>query len=146
MYLFDTITTTLTQVTATPASKDNLVYGISADGTRIVFASRANYTGNNADGNMEIFIYDATSSMFIQITDIVGGNNSNFANGFPDISADGTKVVFQSLHDHTGDNGDGNIEIFLYDTITSTMTQITDTMGGSNNSPSTNVDGTRIEF
>lgn len=146
VYLFDTNTSTLTQVTATSGS-DNFVHGISTDGTRIVFVSRANFTGNNADGNVEIFIYDTTSNMFTQITDIVGGNNTNFANGFPDISDDGTKVVFQSLHDHIiGNNTDGNFEIFLYDTSTSTMTQITDTTGGSTGNPTTNADGTRIAF
>jgi hypothetical protein len=60
----------------------------------------------------------------------------------PSINGDGTHIAFTSNRDLTGDNADGNFEIFLYDTESGTFTQVTDTTGGSTGQTSINSDGT----
>jgi Tol biopolymer transport system component len=65
------------------------------------------------------------------------------------ISADGTRIVFSSFANLTGGNPDGSTEVFLFDTPTSTLTQITSTpfpVSSGTTSRSINADGTRIAF
>ena len=49
----------LIPVTELTNSNGATVRGTSYDGRRIVFESNNNYTGENADANFEIFVYDA---------------------------------------------------------------------------------------
>ena len=118
---------------------------LSADGTRIAFLSNLNLTGQNADGNTELFLYTTTTGVFTQVT-----NTTGFAfTGEPAVSGDGGWVVFTTNADLTGGNADGNAELFRYNTATATLTQVTDTTGGSlfaNQAPTVSADGTRIAF
>src|SRR5262245_48233768 len=41
---------------------------VSGDGRKVVFASAGNPTGQNADGNVEIFIYDVATKQTFQLT------------------------------------------------------------------------------
>jgi len=138
IFLFDT-TSGLTQITSTTGFIGNTNPSINADGTRIAFDSNRDPLGTNADGNIEIFLFDTTSGL-TQITSTTGGGNRE-----PSINADGTRIAFEATSDPLGTNADGNSEIFLFD-ITSGLTQITNTTGGNNNTPSINANGTRIAF
>jgi uncharacterized repeat protein (TIGR01451 family) len=139
IFLFDTTTNTLSQITNTTGSVGSFRIVSNADGTRIAFESSANLTGGNPDGNFEVFLYDTTAGTLTQIT-----NTNGAFSGSPSINADGTRLVFQSGANLTGGNPDCNREIFLYNATTGTYTQITSTtVGGSFESP-INSDGTRI--
>ncbi len=136
-------TGTTTKLTATTGGRNDSP-SPSADGSRIAFSSDRNHPGaNNADGSRELFLYDTVGPTITQLTNWFVGFTSN-----PSISADGTRIAFDSVADLTGENGDENKEIFLHDTTTATTTQITDTTGGgqSNVEPSLSADGTRIAF
>ncbi len=74
---------------------------------RVVFESLADLTGQNADGNREIFVYDARLDIYTQITNTIG-----FENCRP-VTHTGRQVVFDSDADLTGQNADGNREIFF---------------------------------
>ena len=113
---------------------------INADGTRIAFSSRSDLTGANPDHNSEIFLYDTGAEQFSQITFSTQGQS-----GTPSINADGTRIAFVSDRDLTGDNPDGDWEIFLFDTQTTQLTQIT-AVGCDNMAPAISADGTRIAF
>lgn len=133
----------ITQITDTTTGANDRP-AINADGTRIAFRSNSDITGANPDQNSEIFLFDTNTMMFMQITDTAGSSNLD-----PAINVDGTRIAFESNHDITGGNNDGNVEIFLSDLSTMTITQITDTLGGgdfSNRGPTINADGTRIAF
>ena len=91
--------------------------------------------------NFEIFLFDTTSSTFTQITDTTGGSTFN-----PATNSDGTRIVFQSNRDITGDNADLNSEIFLYDVTTDMFTQISDSTGSGGFMADINADGTKITF
>ena len=59
-----------------------------------------------------------------QITDETSGDSEDSS-----INADGTRIAFQSDANIGGGNPEGNIEIYLFDTTTGIITQITDTGG-----------------
>ena len=131
---------TITQVTSTTLD-GNGSPSISGDGTRIAFVSRHAVTGGNSDGNKEIFLYDAVSNIITQVTFTTVSFSSN-----PSINGDGTRIAFQSFSNVTGNNSDNNGEIFLYDAVSNTITQVTSMTVGNNGSPSISGDGTRIAF
>src|SRR5919108_5520153 len=57
------------------------------------------------------------TSSITQITNSTAGTNAS-----PSISADATRIAFESSSNLTGGNPDGNQEIFLFDTTTRTFT------------------------
>ena len=103
---------------------------VSQDGSRIAFASRDDPLGGNADGNSEIFLFDG--SRLIQVTNTSPGDltdrttNGNFQ---PSISDDGRFIAFSSNRDLTGQNADGNLEVFILDSFASSFTQLTNSSG-----------------
>jgi Tol biopolymer transport system component len=141
IFFFDTATNSFTQVTDTTGFGGNSDPALSDEGTRIAFRSSYDLTGGNPDGNQEILLYNNQTGSFTQLTNTTGINNFN-----PAISGNGTRIAFESLHNLTGGNPDGNFEIFIYDTQAGSFTQVTDTTGGSNFSPSITDDGTRTSF
>jgi uncharacterized repeat protein (TIGR01451 family) len=149
IFLFDTTTGTFTQITNTAIVISNFFPAINAGGTRIAFTSNGDLTPGspgNADGNREIFLFDTTTGTFTQITNSTGALASTL---FPTINAAGTRIAFLSDRDlkpGSPGNADGNSEVFLFDTTTGTLTQITNTTGGINDEPMINAAGTRIVF
>ena len=140
IFLYDMASAAFTQITNSNTGF-NAVPSISADGGRIAFLSTANLTGGNADGNQEIFLYDAATANLTQITNATAGFSQ-----LPSISGDGTRVAFSSTSDLTGENADGSEEVFLYDTATATLRQITNSASGHSSSASISGDGTRVAF
>jgi Tol biopolymer transport system component len=125
VFLFDTTTGQFTQVTRTPPGRNSQGPSMSGSGTRIVFGSSGNLTGENPDLNVEVFLFDSTTGAFTQITHTIG------IPGFEAqvISANGTRISFSGTADLTGDNPDGNQEAFVFDTTTGTVAQVTHTTG-----------------
>jgi Tol biopolymer transport system component len=114
---------------------------ISSDGTKIAFVSAADLTGNNADGNSEIFLFDTIAATLTQLTDTTGGHSSS-----PSIDSDGTRIAFESTANPTGSNADGNPEIFLFDVTTGSLIQVTDAAGRDSRHPTISGDGTKVAF
>jgi uncharacterized protein (TIGR03437 family) len=103
---------------------------ISQDGSRIAFASKDNPLGTNSDANSEIFLHDGAK--LIQVTNTSPGDISNrVVNGNfqPSISDDGRFIAFSSNRDLAKQNADGNLEIFVYDSVALAFTQLTDSSG-----------------
>ena len=102
----------------------------SQDGSRIAFASYEDLVGQNADRNSEIFMLDA--SKLTQVTKTTPANlasrlrDGNFQ---PSISDDGILIAFSSNRDLVELNSDLNFEIFLYDSASQTVTQLTAAQG-----------------
>jgi Tol biopolymer transport system component len=143
IFLFDVPSNTLAQLTTDdPSAPPNLALGINYDGTRIAFSSAIDVTGENADRNSEIFLMDVSSGTFTQITDTVGATSFT-----PAMNDDGTRIAFRSTADLTGQNADGNTEIFLFDTATGVFTQVTRTLAAATvGQPAISGSGTRIVF
>jgi len=104
--------------------------GISQDGSHIAFASTSDPLGKNLDGNSEIFLFDVNTLK--QITDTTPASaatrvqDGNFQ---PSISDDGRFIAFSSNRNLANQNGDANLEAFVFDTFSQTFTQITNTVG-----------------
>ena len=133
-----------TQITDTVDS-DTRSASTNFDGSAIVFVSDQDFAGMNADGNLEVFLYEVFPDSFTQITDTTG--LSNFR---PSMNSSGSLFIFKSTHDFTGGNPDGNAEIFMVSTSTLIITQLTNTAGGgianSNTGASLNAKGTHVAF
>jgi uncharacterized protein (TIGR03437 family) len=121
---------------------------MSRDGSRLAFASRENLSGENDDGNSEIFLF--TGEGLRQITNTTPRNPAqriDDGNFQPSISDDGSLIAFASNRDLTGANPDANLEIFLFDLATRTIVQLTDTARTTNSSDAKiSGDGTRVAF
>jgi len=103
---------------------------VSQDGSRIAFASKDDPLGTNLDGNSEIFLLNGSS--LTQITNTSPGDiasrvtNGNFQ---PSISDDGRFIAFSSNRNLAGQNSDSNLEIFIFDTLAASFTQLTNSSG-----------------
>jgi len=141
IFLYDHLAGTFQQVTDT-AGGSNLPPAINADGTRIAFVSPHDLTPGspgNLDGNSELFLYDTVAGAFTQATDTIGVGIAD-----PSIDDAGVRVAFESPHDHapgSPGNGDGNYEIFVFDSMAASFTQVTNTAGGGNGNEDPSIDG-----
>jgi Tol biopolymer transport system component len=194
--LLDTNTSTLMQIASfTESSLRRRIQSlslISADGSRVAFASPRNLTGQNADGNVEVFLFTVATGTLIQVTDTTTGSHfvsslnadgsqiiiSSYTEptqenpyGNPEFfrldvhtgvstpvihtpftflvslvsfNADATRVLFSTTADPTGTNPDGNEEVFLLDTTTDSLTQITNTTTGNSSPSAISPDGTHL--
>lgn len=80
---------------------------VSADGRRVVFHSNADVVGSNEGGNEEIVLWDEEVGV-VALTDAPFGHSLA-----PSISDDGRRIAFQSGANLTGENADGNTEVFV---------------------------------
>ncbi len=102
IYLYDTTDRKLAQITKEPGA-GSAGASINGDGTLIAFQSSGDFSSNNPEGNIEIFLYDIASDEFVQITDSKSETNTS-----ADINADGARIVFTSEA-----SAEGNSEIYL---------------------------------
>ncbi len=133
----------LLQLTATTGGS-NIEPAPDVTGDRVVFTSPGNFGGGNPDGNEEVWLRDRSAGTTTQITDTTGGG-SNSAD-HPDISDDGTRIVFSTNRNIGGTNPQLNVEVYLFRTDTSAFTPVTATTGSSATSASISDDGTQIAF
>lgn len=116
---------------------------ISADGLHIFLGSSSDLTGGNADGNLDVFVYDTVSNTFTQLT------STTVVHTLTSIvrDADASRIAFSGMFDPLGFNPDGNSELFLLEVGPVTLSQVTQTNGlGNNSAPSLDGSGTRMAF
>ena len=117
---------------------------VSGNGDRIVFASNEDLLGENSDRNSEIYL--SAGSKLNQLTHTNSDTESarlTEGNFEPSISNDGRWITFVSNRNLTSPSPQ---ELFLIDTITGTIIQLTTSTVGSPQHPNINADGTRIFF
>ena len=148
IWLYDTATMTLTRITTASApDRGSFSPSLSANGTRIAFSSDSDFLNQGInDAQVEIWLYDTTTMTFTRITT---ASDDERDSSEPSLSADGTKVVFQSDSDFLGQGiPNDQIEIWLYDVTTKSLTRITTASAPNRDSraPSLNADGTMVAF
>jgi len=149
VFLFDTTDNSTTQITPNNNPGGHALPSMNFDASLIALQSTGDLDPlSNADGNLEIFLYNVALNSFTQITDTTGVDIAT-ANIGPSITPDGNIIVFNSGKDLVpGSNLDANKEVFLFE-VGSGFTQITQTTGGGigdNNPSSVSSDGSRILF
>lgn len=127
----------VTQVTSTtqahPSEYGNQLgrESLSGDGSRLVFESDRDLTGQNPDGQIQVYFHDTNAIAIRQVTSTRGGG--------PVIAADGTRVAFGAW------DGVDSGEIYAYDPDTDMTTQLTSDDRGK--VPlSISADGTRVLY
>lgn len=144
IFLYDVRKNTWTQITNTTAPIQNLRPS-TRTGRRLVFDSNADLHNDpsvpprsNADGNREIFLARRKRSSFVfqQLTDTVAPVENRAAS----TDRNGKLVVFSSNANFTGQNADGNREIFSL-LRGSTFEQISHSTVGENDNPDTSFNG-----
>ncbi len=145
IFFVNSITGVITQITNTTGLQNNGFPSVNADGTLIAFRSNDDFNGGNPDGSLEIWLYNSTTGVISQITDspfnmFISGSTD------PSISADGTRIAFRSDDDFNGGNPDGRDEIWIANTATGIITQITDSTLYNSVSPSISAEGNCVAF
>jgi Tol biopolymer transport system component len=143
IFLYDTATRAFTNVTQVGNGGSGGAV-LSADGSKLAFYSYAsNLTPGDTNGELDIFLYDTTTHAFTNVTE--GGNNGSY---YPDLSADGSRLAFASdASNLTSGDTNGELDIFLYDTTTHALTNVT--QGGNGHiyySPTLSADGSSLAF
>jgi hypothetical protein len=82
------------------------------DGSRVAMRCSADVTGQNPDGNAEVVLLRGNEFVPITVSTVTRGFVTQ--NGFGWITADGHSLVFSSDGNYTGQNPDGNYEVFLW--------------------------------
>src|SRR6185503_17597849 len=96
IFLFDgsrtkQLTQTLPDANTLRMSDGNFQPSVTAEGRKVIFSSNRDYTGENPDLSLEIFLYDTVGQTLVQLTE---GTNEQSAMS-PKISADGSRVYYQ---------------------------------------------------
>ena len=125
--IFDTTTVSFGAVLAGGANSHTL----SGSGNLV---SSANLSGGLA-------VRDVTTGT---TTTILSSNTSQ--NLQPAISQDGQRVAFTASGNLLGQNADGNAELYVYDVVSASLRQLTNTTGGNARGASISSDGSRIAF
>ena len=96
---------------------------VSADGSRIVFASDAsNLVPGDTNGQRDIFLYDHDGGGTLSriSVDDAGGESAGRSSA-PDLSPDGTRIAFESeaqlIAGMQYDTGDSTQTVYIYDTV-----------------------------
>ncbi|MDH3283968.1 MAG: hypothetical protein OEQ13_04445, partial [Acidobacteriota bacterium] len=133
--------TGLAQLTSGPALTASRNPRTDASGTVVAFESDADLDGSNADGSFEVWRVRTDGTGLTRLT-----GDPLLGSRLPDVSADGTTIVFVSEADLTGGNPDLNGEIFVYDGSTATMLQLTSFTAGSSGGARVSGDGAWVTF
>ncbi|CAO3407237.1 hypothetical protein [Azospirillum largimobile] len=128
---------------------------LSADGTRVVFATAAdNLVPNEANDTDDVFVKDLATGALTLVSQTAGGVQSNGWSGDARISGDGTKVVFVSNATNLVPNDtNGLTDVFMKDLTTGEITLVSlspdgQTGSGANwgDAATVSFDGSRVAF
>jgi Tol biopolymer transport system component len=163
VYVKDLVTGNITVVSTTgegiKGNLDSFRASLAADGTAVAFESFAtNLDPAPTDGFSDVFVKDlVTGTLFLSST-ANDGTKGNAASSRPSLSADGTRVAFESLATNLdpGDPFDGCDDVYVKDLLTGDValasTADDGTKGlcfgrlGSSAQPSLSADGTVVAF
>ena len=128
--------------------------GVSENGRFIVFASPSDdLVADDNNGQSDVFLRDRVVGTTVRIsTNNHGGGDASGASQRPSISGDGRYVVFDSdAGDLVDGDGNGLLDIFLFDTVGWVMTRISlSSIGGDADAdstrPSISGDGRYVAF
>jgi Tol biopolymer transport system component len=117
---------------------------VTDDGTQVVFLSRSDPLSQNHDASLELFLMMADGTGLVQLTDdpapVAGFVHS------ARISGVGNRVVYLSNSDPEAMNPDHLIQLFLVETATLEITQLTTATAGAFSGFTITDDGSQVVF
>jgi uncharacterized repeat protein (TIGR01451 family) len=126
----------------------SLAVSISADGTRVAFSTAAtNLDPRDTDGVQDVYVKDLITSDLVLASTSAAGVKGNGISDAPSLSADGTKVAFES--GSTNLTPEAVRGVFVKDLATGEVVLASTSdagVPGSGVSPSMSADGTRVAF
>jgi uncharacterized repeat protein (TIGR01451 family) len=121
---------------------------ISADGTRVAFSTDAtNLDPRDTDGVQDVYVKDLVTGDLILASTSAAGVKGNGISLVPSLSADGTKVAFDSRSTNLTPEAVGGV--FVKDLVTGEIVLASTSdagVPGGGTSPSLSADGTRVAF
>jgi hypothetical protein len=129
--------------TIAPIDEDLIfTFRLSTTPSVIVYDAPGNNDGHNPNHRWQIQRIGFAGTGYLRIT-----ADPIYDSFDPHVSGDGTKIVWWSQADFTGQNPDHNWEIFLYDASIATKRQLTDTTGDSGSvAPAITRDGAWVYY
>jgi len=122
-------------------SRNSLQPKISANGEYISFSSDASILGNS-NGRYQIYLAEFDGEILKKVTNSLSQHSYE-----PDISANGSKIIFRSRGSFDGANSASNDEIFVFDVQQDSTTQLTEINENHHAVyPSLSANGTHIAF
>lgn len=126
---------------------------LSADGTRVAFdTGSSNLHPDDGSGDLDVYVKDLISGELLLASTTAAGTKGNGYSVRPSISADGTKLVFDSIATNfdTAD-GDTNFDVYVKDLVTGHVDLVSVTPGGVKGNDASfgaviSPDGTRVAF
>lgn len=110
IFLFELATSMVDQITSIAvAGRAADSPSVDATGDRVAFHSNADLTGGNADGGIEVFVFDRSAGAVVQLTS--SANAADYA-ALPSIRDDGLLVAWSGTVLPSGTNPDGNEEVW----------------------------------
>lgn len=153
IWLYDVREEAFTRLTTTSVlGRDSEAAGINADGTKIVFHSDADLLGEGIpDGVDEVWLYDTESESLLRVTNVWDPERDAGANPVlhpdtqnPEITADGSKVIFASDGDFLEEGlPNGYPHVWVYDLSDKSLRCI-DTSVGSGSGLAISANGNRM--
>ncbi len=125
---------------------------LSADGTKVAFRSIAsNLVNGDTNVTYDIFVKDLLTGATTRVSTDANGVQGNGSSSGPRLSADGTKVTFESSASNLVSGDTDTLDVFLKDMTTGVITRVsTDSSGIQANNQSFNAtmsaDGTKVAF
>ncbi|MBI5107090.1 MAG: PD40 domain-containing protein, partial [Solirubrobacterales bacterium] len=128
---------------------------LDADGSRVAFSSSSsNLADGDDDAQGDVHVRDLAAGRTLLASATPGGADGDGASGQPSISADGTRVAFESRAKDLGDgDADATSDVHVRDlaAATTTLASRADGAGGAkgtgdSHGPSLSADGTRVAF
>ena len=114
----------LRQVTSTTPGEGGLVVNqslsLSTSGEYLTFEG----TAQGGPSLIDVWSYEVLTDTLDRVT--IGQTTDNTS---PEYSGDGTIVAFRESEDFVGNNADLNSEVFVWDRLADSLTQVTDTTG-----------------
>ena len=148
-------TTTLVSVNSNGAqgNSGSFAPSLSADGTKVAFYSSAStLVAGDTNGARDVFVRDLTTGTTTRVSVASDGTQGNSNSLNPSLSADGTRVAFESYASTlmAGDTN-GTEDIFVRDLTTGTTTRVSVDNGGAQGNgnsikPSLSADGSKVAF
>ena len=148
-----TVRASVSNSTGAQSNNPSFNTSLSADGTRVAFSSNSsNLVAGDTNAKADVFVRDLTTGTTTLVSVDSGGAQGNGDSFSPSLSADGTKVAFQSNATNlVASDTNNRQDVFVRDLTTGTTVRASVDSGGAqgngdSSNPSLSANGRKVAF